>query len=353
MITGMRLQGFRSYMDDSFEFGSAVNIIVGPNASGKTNLLEAILMSAIGKSYRAKDVELVNHEAPWARIDADTPSGTRVTKLAKQDGLLKKEYVHDNNTYKRLPSTRALPVVIFEPNHLLLLGGSPELRREYLDAILEQTSLGYGSTRRAYKRALAQRNALLKQDGIRPDKLFVWNIRLSQLGGQIAEARHSLVHRISSRAGDLYGNISKANATVEIRYESKIDAKQYSSDMLRQLEVSFPLDVLRGFTGRGPHRDDMVVTLNGHTIESAASRGEIRTLLLVLKVLELQIVEEHSGKKPILLLDDVFSELDSTRRQALTTYIETHQTFVTTTDADVAAAQFTGDTHTIPLLWRA
>lgn len=353
MITGLRLQGFRSYIDDSFEFGPGVNIIVGPNASGKTNLLEAVLVAAQGKSYRASDTQLIHYNAPWARLDADTPSGPRVVKLISKTDATTKEYLVDNNTYRRLPVAKKIPVIVFEPNHLLLLGGSPELRREYLDTILEQTTPGYAATRRAYRRALSQRNTLLKKEGVQKNDLFVWDVRLSQLGAEIAAARFGLVDRLLGGVGDLYRHISSSRSEVHVSYFSKCDTAQYASDMLRQLEASLYLDLARGFTGVGPHRDDMVVSLDNHSIESAASRGEVRTLLLALKILELQIIEQHTAQKPILLLDDVFSELDSTRRSALTAYIETHQTFVTTTDADVAAAQFTSQTHTIPLLWRS
>lgn len=352
MITGLRVQGFRSYSDESFEFGSGVNIIVGPNASGKTNLLEAVLVAARGRSYRASDGELVHYAAPWARIDADTPTGKRVVKLVRQHDTVQKDYIVGDVAYRRLPVQKTLPVVIFEPNHLMLLAGAPELRRDYLDTILEQTIPGYGSIRRHYRRALSQRNALLKQEHVHTEQLFAWNIRLSQLGGQIAEARLALINRLATEVEHLYQQLSRTTARVTIEYQSSCSTAQYSSDLLHRLESGLERDIARGFTGAGPHRDDMAIRLDGHPIESVASRGEIRTLLLVLKIIELRIMEAEHTQKPILLLDDVFSELDSTRRHALTTYIETYQTFITTTDADAAAASF-ADAHTIPLLWRS
>src|SRR5579859_2507417 len=164
MITDLRLQHFRSYRDASFDLGAGVNIIVGPNASGKTNLLEAVLMIARGSSYRAGDAELVQFGAPWARLDADTPHGSRVVKLqAAAAHRYLKTFEIDGQELSRLSQQRMVPVTLFEPNDLLLLSGSPDMRRSFLDDLIEQTVPTYGATRRHYRRVLAQRNALLKK----------------------------------------------------------------------------------------------------------------------------------------------------------------------------------------------
>ncbi|HEX7963747.1 MAG TPA: AAA family ATPase, partial [Candidatus Saccharimonadales bacterium] len=197
MITNLRLQHFRSYDDASFELEGGVNIIVGPNASGKTNLLEAVLVLARGASYRGRDGELVRFGASWARLDAETLEGERVVKLVcESDERCVKSFVMDGQQLSRLTPQRTLPIVLFEPNHLLLLSGSPELRRSFLDDLIEQTNVRFGPLRRHYKRVLAQRNALLKkQPRDLEQQLFVWNVRLSELGGQIARERAALVAR--------------------------------------------------------------------------------------------------------------------------------------------------------------
>jgi DNA replication and repair protein RecF len=343
MITNLRLQHFRSYDDASFELLSGVNIIVGPNASGKTNLLEAVLVVARGSSYRARDAELVRFGAPWARLDAETLEGGRVVKLERQeDDKCLKTFVIDGHQLYRLTPQRSLPVVLFEPNHLLLLSGSPELRRSFLDDLIEQTNVRFGALRRHYKRVLAQRNALLKkQPRDLAQQLFVWNIRLSELGGQIAHERHALVARFNERMSELYGRLSAAEHDIELLYVSHFARETYETALLHKLEASTELDVLRGFTAYGPHRDDLSVRIDGHEASEAASRGETRTLVLALKILELQLLEELRGAQPLLLLDDVFSELDAKRRQALTSFVADYQTFITTTDADVVAPHFT------------
>lgn len=350
MITDLRLQNFRSFKDSSFEVSPGVNIVVGPNASGKTNLLEAVLVIARGGSYRAKDSELIKFNKHWARIDAHKDSSTLRTVKILAEPEPGKTYEIDGKTYKRLSHNTSLPVVLFEPNHLQLFAGSPERRRDYLDDLLEQTNPGYGSLRRQYRRTLTQRNSLLKQPS-RPteSQLFPWDIRLSQLGGQIARARSELSETINKDIAKLYKKLSGTNTKVEIAYQSKWPADVYESQLFKKLESSRDDDRLRGFTSNGPHREDLSITFGGHQANLTASRGEVRTAVLALKIIELKIIEEVRQKTPLLLLDDVFSELDGRRRHALTDYLAPYQTFITTTDADVVVKHFTKRCNVIAL----
>jgi DNA replication and repair protein RecF len=350
MMTDLRLQHFRSYKDDSFEFDPGVNIIVGPNASGKTNLLEAILVCCTGGSYRGKDQELVAFRAQWARLDAHTEQQTRIVKLRLENERTTKQFEIDEHTLTRLPLARTLPVVLFDPNHLQLLHGPPELRRAFLDDLLEQTITGYGSLRRQYRRALSQRNHLLKRGSVATDQLFVWNIRLSELGGRLAEERLKLIERFNKTIAKRYSQLANKRHQVVLSYESSCDPAHYSSQLLKRLEHNTEQDIARGFTGHGPHRDDLGVLLGGKPADSTASRGETRTLLLALKLLELEIVEASRDQSAILLLDDVFSELDGARRRALTETLQDHQSFITTTDADVVVQHFMGNCHIIPTI---
>ena len=347
MITDLRLQRFRSYSDASFDMGEGVNIIVGPNASGKTNLLEAVLVLARGGSYRAKDAELVQFGQDWARLDADLPDSSRTVKIAS-DGTVKKTFELDGDTLTRLSHQRTLPAVLFEPDHLLLLSSSPDLRRTFLDDLIEQTVPGFGATRRHYKRVLAQRNSLLKKNpkGLQ-EQLFVWNVRMSELGGRIAVERQRLVRDFNEQIGGIYNKLAGRGDAVTAEYTSPFPSDRYETALLQKLEQNTELDVLRGFTAYGPHRDDMAVLIDGHPVQEAASRGEIRTLVLALKILELHLLEKARGQKPLLLLDDVFSELDGKRRQALTKFVNSYQTFITTTDADMVVRHFT-ESNIIP-----
>ncbi|HWB63043.1 MAG TPA: AAA family ATPase, partial [Chitinophagales bacterium] len=229
MLASLRLQHFRSYTDDSFEFDDGVNIIVGPNASGKTNLLEAVLVIARGSSYRVKDSELVQFKKPWSRLDSRLVSGAERTVKIQQEPQASKSYKFDGKEYKRLPFNHTVPVVLFEPNHLLLLSGGPERRRDYLDDLLEQTVVGYTQLRRQYRRTLAQRNALLKQPG--QIELFPWDVRLSQLAGQIVRHRSELVTTIQKRLPKLYRELSKTKLVVSVEYGSEWPPANYESGL--------------------------------------------------------------------------------------------------------------------------
>ncbi|HET7320845.1 MAG TPA: DNA replication and repair protein RecF [Candidatus Saccharimonadales bacterium] len=349
MITDLRLQNFRSYTDEQFEFEPRVNIIVGPNASGKTNLLESLLVLARGSSYRVKDAELIAFSEPWARLDAHLQNGSERTLKLTFEPSPSKAYEIDGKTYKRLTLAHSLPAVLFEPNHLLLLSGSPDGRRAYLDDLLEQTVAGYGTLRRQYRRTLAQRNALLKHGSPNHTKLFPWNVRLSQLAGQIVRYRHQLADQMDNKIGSLYESLSHTKTKTGLLYDARWPVEAYETSLLKKLEANVAVDAERGFTSYGPHREDLLVLFDDHPAQETASRGEARTLVLGLKVLELEIIKEARGTTPLLLLDDVFSELDGARRRALTNYLRDYQTFITTTDADVVIQNFTETTHIIPL----
>lgn len=350
MISDLRLQQFRSYRDASFEFGAGVNIIVGPNGSGKTNLLEALLVLAHGSSYRVNDIDLLQFDTDWFRLDAhlEPEDKLRTVKLVTQPRHTK-TYELDGKTYQRLTLSHTLPAVLFEPNHLQLLHGAPEVRRAYLDDILEQISPGFTSFRRNYRRTLSQRNALLKR-AKQPttQELFPWNLRLSELGATIARARAELSERLAEKLTSLYREISQGDTEVVLHYYPHFPLASYESHLLNRLESHLPEDIQRGFTTYGPHREDFVVTFSSKPADEYASRGETRTALLALKIIELQLLEAVRDQTPLLLLDDVFSELDGARRRALTGFLQRYQTFLTTTDADVVVKHFT-DSTIIPL----
>ena len=221
---------------------------------------------------------------------------------------------------------------------MLLLSGAPELRRNFLDDLIEQTVAGFSEHRRHYKRVLSQRNTLLKNNPKNlQEQLFVWNIRLSELGGKIVRERTALIEQCNRQISQLYSQISGKETAISLQYSPQFPPDMYETAMLQKLEQSTQLDVLRGFTAHGPHRDDIQIEINGKLFQQSASRGETRTLVLTLKVLELQQIEQARGLKPLLLLDDVFSELDKNRRNALLEFVKGHQTIITTTDADVVS----------------
>jgi DNA replication and repair protein RecF len=336
MLTDLRLQKFRSYTEESFEFSPGVNIIVGPNASGKTNILEAILVLTRGASYRAKDSELVQFDQPWARIDGHSElSGLRTVKLTIQPEI-SKTFEIDGKSYKRLNLEHSLPTVLFEPEHLRLLVGSPERRRDYIDTLLEQT--------------ISQRNNLLKQHQSNPgDQIFAWNLRLSQLAGVIMRARREVVTTINQDIGTLYKQLSQTKNKLTLVYQNQWPIDNYETQFLKKLETDFVVDQQRGFTGSGPHREDLQISFDDRLAQETASRGEVRTAVLALKLIELELIKSVRNINPIILLDDVFSELDGKRRHTLTDHLISYQTFITTTDADIVLKHFAERCNIIPL----
>lgn len=333
-----------------FEFSEGVNIIVGPNGSGKTNLLESVLIAATGGSYRQRDLNLIRHRSTGAFIESTFDGSERKTKIFSINEKIQKQFSIDGKKYLRLSLEKTQPVVLFEPNNLLIIFSGPSTRREYFDWLLSQTVSGYSKLLSSYKRTLAQRNSLLKKgEQIAKRQMFAWDIKLTELGQQIAENRIELIEKINSQSKNIYQKISAKKNNLTVLYKSKNKVENYSSAMLAGLQNNFMLDLARGFTGNGPHRDDYEFYLNDSPALESASRGEIRSIILSLKIIELGLIEEARGKKPTLLLDDVFSELDSKRRAHLVNYLSGHQSIITTTDADSVEGYFTGKTKIIKL----
>lgn len=350
MISTLRLQNFRSYRDESFEFEAGVNIVVGPNGSGKTNLLEAVLVLSRGKSYRARDADLVMKAKPWARLDGFFESAERVVKIKRLEDGFEKSFELDGKPYFRLNLEKTVPTVFFEPNHLQIITRGPDTRRDYIDDLLERSRPGYKQLLASYRRTLAQRNRLLKTTRDRTrDQLFAWDVRLSEAGGQVATARLGLAEAMNGLISRSYSKIAGKRTKLEARYCASFPAETYSSRMLSKLSSSVETDFERGFTGTGPHREDIEFYINKEPISAVGSRGEARSLLLALKIFELGLIAKARGKKPIFLLDDVFSELDSARRRALVDYLSDYQTIITTTDADAVIEYFSSSHNLVPL----
>ena len=337
-ITSIRLQNYRSYQDSSFEFEPGVNIIVGPNASGKTNLLDAIYYSCTGKPIH-NPKRLINENKPWARVDVLTSENNQRTIKIKENQS--PTIYAGQKEYKRLPISSSIPVVLFEPNHLYYINSSPDMRRQLVDEILSKTDQEFVKIKNNYTRILRQRNTLLKQNiNIIKKQIFAWDVRLSEEAGKYVQKRKDLIDIINKDLSTVYSQIANKKNKLTIVYNSKNTSKEYSSGMLKSLQKNLELDHLRGFTSFGPHRDDISIKINNNDMHGTASRGETRSILLSIKVIEASILQKHFLKKPLLLLDDVFGELDGSRRKSLIEFISANQTFITTTDADIIGHKF-------------
>lgn len=336
-IKALHVQHLRSHDDFSIEFSPEVTIITGANGSGKTTLLEAIYTALQGSSFKGSDSDLLKKEAPWWRIETrfdDTES--RIVKFEPEKITSRKQFVIDNKTTARIPAKQKYPVVLFEPEDLRLLHGSPTRRRQFIDRFISQLNPLYGPTLRKYERALKQRNNLLKNAAISNDELFAWNISLAEHGAFIIEQRIAFIEEINQNLGTLYQEIAGTHDDVSIHYSHTFvgDIKQ---KLLNELHAHLERDRYLGNTSVGPHRHDVIFEINTSSALSVASRGEARTIVLALKFLEVAIIEQLIDKQPIILLDDVFSELDATRQKLLTSQLKGHQIIITSATSHAGA----------------
>lgn len=339
MFSSITLKNYRSYIESSFEFGEGVTIIIGPNASGKTNLLEAVYLLCQGSAFRSGDKDLIRSGSKWARADSVVQGQSRVLKLTESSPRTKKIIEIDDSPKSRLTFQETIPVVLFEPDDSRIVGGSPERRRLYVDTLLCNISPVYKKNLSQYKRALKQRNNLLKS-GTQEKSMFAWNMVLARHASEIVLLRKDLVSRLNESLSDVYGQLASKPHKLTINYESNPPNNNYLQSYIHKLEKLYSLDRERGFTSLGPHRDDIKIFIDDKDAGMFASRGEGRTITLALKILEMKLIEQVRAEKPILLLDDVFSELDGTRRRMLTSYLKDHQTIITTTDADIVGKKF-------------
>lgn len=339
-IYSVRLQNVRRHIDASFEFTQGVNVLVGPNACGKTTILEAISLAATGKTLNSKTKDMLTTGSDWMRIDLNADDQERIVKYEPQKSALRTIDL-DGKTIARLNHAQVAPIVWFDPEQLRLLRGSPVRRREYMDYVLSQLDPNYSRHLSQYTRALRQRNALLKQARPTKDMVFVWNVRLAEHGEYIYQARRDFTDSLAGKLEATYKDLSGAAKSITPIYQSIGLKGKYSEALLRELEVGFARDKALGHTSSGPHRDDLLFSDDtGQALGLTASRGEVRTLVLALKLLEVEALSKVFVGDPVLLFDDVFSELDGSRRQAFTGALSHIQTIITTTDADIVTKDF-------------
>jgi DNA replication and repair protein RecF len=332
-ISKLSVQNIRTHDSYSLALAPTVTLITGKNGSGKTSLIEAIYIALQGSSFKGNDTDVLRHEQPWWRIHITFDDETdRVVKFDPTRPTGRKQFVIDHKTAYRLAPKHKYPVVLFEPDDLRLLHGSPTRRRHFIDRFISQLDPLYGAALRKYDRALKQRNNLLKKPETTSDELFVWNVALSEYGAYIIEQRIQFIEQINSHINDAYNTIAESRDLVSIHYSHTVIGT-IKQKLLNELDASAERDKHLGYTSIGPHRHDVIFRYNNTTALSVASRGEVRSIVLALKFIEVDIIEQLTGKKPIVLLDDVFSELDESRQIALMTNIKDCQMVIATTNS--------------------
>lgn len=323
VIRRIRLQNFRSHESFVLDCASQMTKIMGANGCGKTSILEAIYEVLQGKSFRSVDREIVRRGADFYRVELDYDDGRKV--VAVYDGE-KKEFLAEDKKARRLPKKSKYPIVLFEPDDLNLVGSSPTSRRNYFDRVFGQLSEEYNVALNKYAKALKQRNELLKDEMVDVGDLFSWNMLLVKYGTELYEQRAKGVEKFNQKLTEIYRSIAENEDEVHMLYESEVESE---SGFLARLERDFERDRVLGHTGFGVHRDNYKFIFNQAQADGSASRGEVRSLVLALKFIEAEMIVERLGRQPVVLLDDVFSELDQTRQKCLVKNFQNNQVILT------------------------
>lgn len=339
-LESISLKNFRNYAQMTAEFSSGLNIFLGQNAQGKTNFLEAIYFLALTRSHRThSDKELINFQAKDLSVSGLLQR--RGGKLPLEINLSDKGRTTKVNYLKQTKLSDYIghmTVVLFAPEDLQLVKGAPGLRRKFLDIDLGQIKPVYLADLSNYNHVLKQRNAYLKTaQTIDKDYLAVIDEQLADFGGRVMEHRYQFVQDLTQEADKHHHVISNQLEHLKISYQSSVkfqDSANIKQNFQEQLAKSFSRDSFKKNTGVGPHRDDLAFFINDMNA-SFASQGQQRSLILSLKLAEIELIKAITGDSPILLLDDVMSELDNHRQLRLLDGIkENVQTFITTTSLD-------------------
>jgi DNA replication and repair protein RecF len=339
-VVGVRLRDFRSYHDAEALLGDGLTVISGPNGAGKTNLLEALYFGCTGRSCRtANEREVVRFSCPGARVvvRAESEDGPHELSVGFVPGQAKRMRV-DGASVERLLAVTDRPLVsVFLPDRLELIKGAPALRRAHLDQFVAALWPARIATRRAYAQTLAQRNALIsrvRSGSPARQSLAGWDAQLAGHGIALMRDRRQAVELMA----DSFCRVSEAlglDGAPALAYRPRSRAKE-PQELVEELIERLETDLERGFTGHGPHRDDLATVREGRDLRTYGSQGQQRLALLALLLAERETIATQRDGTPLMLLDDVMSELDRARRQALVELLRAGggQSVITTTDID-------------------
>ncbi|MFA5947729.1 MAG: DNA replication/repair protein RecF [Candidatus Gracilibacteria bacterium] len=351
----LQLENFRNYKTYPLDFGAHDNnltILTGENGIGKSNLIESIYALSLGKSFRVeKNVDLILKGENYYRAKGEISSKSEESSLEifySETPQKKKNFKKNGVSISHSDYIGNFLTVLFQPEDLNILYLSPHLRRRYLDVILSQTERKYLFALTKYNKILKQRNALLKEikialldedgkkAGILRDDLAIWTEEMIQYATIITEYRIKLFNFINERLNSMYTKISGGNEALKVVYESKAQnaftPEEIKESLRRYFQEKEKIEILQGRTLGGPHRDDLLFFIEENRFSGYGSRGEIRTLMLALKLIEISYIKEKTGELPVLLLDDVLSELDFSRQKHLINEMTSCQTIISTAD---------------------
>ena len=344
-ITEFKAHNFRNLQDIVLTPDPGINLIYGQNAQGKTNLIEAIWLFSGEKSFRGnKDSRMIRFEEQFATLSLSFDDGER--EQHAQIRLGEKNNCTLNRVEQKSLSALAgaFQCVVFSPTHLAVVQGGPSLRRKFLDSAICQIRPDYHGYLGQYERVLAQRNSLLKEIArysYLRDTIEVWDRQLAKLGTIVTILRQDYVCKVEKFAKHSYAGISSDREQLGLSYQStafdSLLDHAYTQDKVdcyfSRLEESLDQDIRQGFTGIGVHRDDLELLINGLAVQTYGSQGQQRSTILALQLAEARLLKSITGNHPVILLDDVMSELDISRQDYLLNHIRENQVFITCCDS--------------------
>ena len=332
-IQQIKLTNFRNYNKLDLKLNKHINVIYGDNAQGKTNILESIFLCSFGKSFRtSKEKEMIQFDENRAIVEIFYEKKDRDGKIKIEIGNKKQIAVNGVKVKKLSELLGNLNIVLFTPDDINIFKNGPADRRRFLDMMIGQLKPNYVYNLNMYLKTIEQRNNYLRQirEENKPEEMLeIWDEKIAEYGEKIYLYRKEFMNKISDKINDIHSKITDNKEKISIEYISDcFDREEY----LKLLKMRRKLDIIKGFTTKGIHRDDFIVYINGKTVDSFGSQGQNRTAVLSLKITELNIITEEIGEYPILLLDDFMSELDEKRRHNFLNNIENTQVILTGTE---------------------
>lgn len=338
-IKSIKLESFRNYDYQIVDFPMQITLVSGANGQGKTNLVESVVVASTTKSPRTSNTsELVKDGSDNAKVEIllERKFGQMDLSFEISSKGEKKFFVNSNQISKMGDVFGNLVVVYFSPDDLRIISASPDKRRDFMDTDISELSGSYYNLLQRYNKILLQRNKLLKTERNRElllAQIGVWDEQLSHVASLIIRTRKSFIEKLKVPAKEALKFISSSKDNLEIEYVGAkgVTAEEIKAELLKSLKFNLERDVELGYTSVGPHRDDIYFEINGKDARNFASQGQQRSIVLALKFAELEIFEKELEEEPILVLDDVFSELDTMRQRRLYEKMSKYQTIITGT----------------------
>lgn len=342
-IKSIHIKNFRNIKEEEVFFSSRTNLVSGENGQGKTNLLEAIYILSMGKSFRTqRDEEMIRFGKEAFRVDGVFEKDGEELRVGMRLSAREKDFfINGAQKKKNADLLEQVYAVVFSPEDLKIVKDEPEKRRKFMNRELFQLKPLFFTELNKYRRALKNRNLLLKEDFPDENLLAVYDTYLASSGAKIMKERDAFCRKISEISADICRKISAGKEELEVKYEPNIACEPSDAEMekeiLRILRDTREKDLRLRSTSRGPHKDDVSIRANDVDLRHFGSQGQQRTAALSLKLAEVELIEKEAGESPLILLDDVFSELDETRRQYITRAFSEKQIFISAADLTATA----------------